>query len=160
MAETPQSLVERLRAEGEKTSAVFRQLEEPDWERVVYADGENWTVRQLLAHFITAEAGIENLIRNVLQGGEGASPDFDIDRFNSRQVAKHTLSQPEILIAMFSEQRARTINLVAGMEAADLLRVGRHPFLGVASLSDIIKLVYRHNQIHQRDLRRGIDAAA
>lgn len=160
MADTPQSLVERLRVEGEKTAGIFRRLEEKEWEKVLYADGEQWTVRQLLAHFITAEAGIEDLIRHICQGGSGVPVDFDIDHYNSRQVAKHVHTQPETLIAMFSEQRDRTAALVSGLTEDDLQRIGRHPFLGPASVLDIIKLIYRHNQIHQRDLRRTLDAAA
>jgi hypothetical protein len=160
MADTPQSLVERLRTEGEKTVAIFHQLAEEDWERVLYAEGELWTVRQLLAHFVTAEAGFEELIKNICQGGEGVSPDFDLNRYNSRKVSSLKEIQPASLIAMFSEQRARTMALVSGLAEADLPRVGRHPFLGPAPLVDIIKLIYRHNQIHQRDVRRAIDAAA
>lgn len=159
MPETPQSLCERLRVEGNKTLAIFRQLESKDWEKTLYADGETWNVRQLLAHFVTAEAGIEDLIKNILEGGEGVSQDFDIDRYNSRQVSRHFETQPEKLMMMFSEQRASTVELVGSLQAADLLRFGRHPFLGMASLEDIIKLIYRHNQIHQRDMRRAIDAA-
>lgn len=159
MLNTPQSLSERLRIEGEKTVTIFAQLEPKDWEKAVYADGETWNIRQLLAHFVTAEAGIEDLIKNILEDGEGVSEDFDIDRYNSRQVSRHIDTHPVKLIEMFSEQRANTVELVKSLRAIDLQRVGRHPFLGMASLEDIIKLIYRHNQIHQRDMRRVIDAA-
>jgi hypothetical protein len=40
------------------------------------------------------------------------------------------------------------------MQPADLERIGRHPFLGVAPLVEMIKLVYRHNGIHIRDARK------
>jgi hypothetical protein len=29
----------------------------------------------------------------------------------------------------------------------------------VAALADILKMMYRHNQIHQRDIRRSINPA-
>jgi hypothetical protein len=35
-----------------------------------------------------------------------------------------------------------------------LLHQGRHPFLGRAPLSEIIKIIYRHNQIHLREIRQ------
>jgi hypothetical protein len=159
MPDTPQSLSERLRLEGNKTVTIFRQLEPKDWEKIVYAAGESWSIRQLLAHFVTAEAGIEELIKNILEDGEGVSKDFDIDRFNSRQVSRYLEVRPEMLIRMFSEQRERTVELVESLQATHLDRVGRHPFLGMTSLEDMIKLIYRHNQIHQRDMRRAIDAA-
>jgi hypothetical protein len=43
---------------------------------------------------------------------------------------------------------------VAGLSEADLQKTGRHPFLGETSLAEMIKMVYRHNQIHYRDLRK------
>jgi len=50
--------------------------------------------------------------------------------------------------------RAQMVALVASMSTDDLARQGRHPFLGQATLSEMIKMVYRHNQIHYRDLRK------
>jgi hypothetical protein len=41
------------------------------------------------------------------------------------------------------------------MQDPDLAKLGRHPFLGITSLEDIIKMVYRHNQIHMREIRRS-----
>ncbi len=38
--------------------------------------------------------------------------------------------------------------MVASISQADLTEEGRHPYLGVAPLTDMIKLIYRHNQIH------------
>jgi hypothetical protein len=46
--------------------------------------------------------------------------------------------------------------MVAEMDNNDLEIQGRHPFLGVAPLSDIIKLIYRHNQIHIREIRKTL----
>jgi hypothetical protein len=40
------------------------------------------------------------------------------------------------------------------MQPADLANTGRHPFLGWVAVEDIIKMLYRHDQIHLRDLRR------
>jgi hypothetical protein len=35
-----------------------------------------------------------------------------------------------------------------------LEKTGRHPFLGVTTLREMIKMIYIHNQTHYRDLRR------
>jgi hypothetical protein len=40
------------------------------------------------------------------------------------------------------------------MSQNDLERIGRNPFLGEVPLVEIVKLIYRHNQIHLRDLKR------
>jgi hypothetical protein len=146
-------LAEKLHSEGEKTMNFFRALHPEQWEMQLYADGSRWSVRQLLIHFITAEAGIEKLIENILEGGPGAAENFDIDGFNERQVAAiGNLAESELL-NRFAEQRQRSIRLVENMHQEDLIRRGRHPFLGETSLEEILKLIYIHNHIHQRDVR-------
>lgn len=160
MPDSVQLLVERLDSEGNKTVSIFQQLHDPDWDTVLYADGEEWTVRQLLAHFVTAEVGMQRLVENILQGGSGSAEDFDIDAYNARHVSRLHEAQPAALLEMFANQRRQTIAQVARLTAADLLRGGRHPYLGQTTLADIIKMMYRHNQIHQRDLRRALDAAS
>lgn len=159
MAETPQRLVERLSDEGRKSIDFFKDLRPEQWEISVYSEGSRWSVRQVLAHFVSAERAFSLLIRDVLEGGEGAPEGFDIDRFNEGQVSKMGSLLPLDLLAQFEESRRTSIELVAHLQTDDLVKVGRHPFLGQAALEDIIKLLYRHNQIHQRDIRKSLSAA-
>lgn len=154
MAETPQRLVDRLLQEGEKTRQFFEAIPAADWDLQVYSEGGQWRIRQVLAHFVTTEASIQKLIKNIQDGGEGAPLDFDIDRFNESRVSRLEGTLPSELISQFCELRQQTAQLVACLNPDDLQRTGRHPFLGVTSLEDIIKLMYRHNQIHQRDIRK------
>lgn len=153
MAEV-EHLCERLKAEGEKTAAYFQNLSGQQWECEVYGDGSRWSVRQLLAHFVATEAAFMRLINDIAAGGTGASEDFDIDAYNERKVASLNSAAPEELRQQFIRLRQETVRVVAGLQEGDLARTGRHPFLGIASLEDIVKLIYRHNQIHLRDLRR------
>jgi hypothetical protein len=153
MADTPQRLVDRLLEEGEKTRQFFEAIPAVDWELQVYSDGGKWRIRQILAHFVATEASLQKLLKNIMDGGEGSSLDFDLNRFNESRVGRLEGVSPSELLSQFCALRQQTAQLVAGMNPEDLLRRGRHPFLGVASLEDIIKLMYRHNQIHQRDIR-------
>ena len=156
MNETPTRLAEKLESEGAKTLEIFSALLPEQWETSIYTDGSAWTIRQLLAHFVTAEAGNLRLIENILAGGTGSPEDFDIDRFNEAKVSLIGDEPPGSLMQRFEQTRRATIEKVKNLQAEDLVRVGRHPFLGLASLADIIKLIYRHNQIHQRDFRKII----
>jgi hypothetical protein len=154
MSETPQRLVERLRDEGQKTCDFFRSLTPEQLEQTLYSDGSQWKVGRLIAHFVSTEAGIAALIESILAGGSGVPDNFDIDAFNERQVDRlGTLSTPE-LVEQFDRFRQQTIALVEGMSESDLKKAGRHPFLGVTPVEEMIKLLYRHTQIHQRDVRR------
>jgi hypothetical protein len=157
MADTPQHLVDRLLDEGEKTRQFFEAIPAVNWDLQVYSDGGQWRIRQILAHFVTTEASLQKLVTNILDGGEGTPQDFDLNRFNESRVGRLEGTPPSELLANFYELRQRTAQLVAQIPPEDLQRTGRHPFLGVASLEEIIKLMYRHNQIHQRDIRKHIN---
>ncbi len=156
MPETPAFLAERLRAEGEKSAAFFRQLKPQDWEKTVYTDGETWTVHEVLAHFATSEASLCKLVENIVGGGSGSAEDFDINRYNARKVASLKEADNEFIIQQYMLNRQRTVDVVAALKPEDLGLKGRHPYLGVAQLSEIIKIIYRHNQIHQREVRAAI----
>lgn len=156
MTETPQYLCKRLSKEGLITTNFFKSLEPAQWDRQVYLEGGCWSVRQVLAHFVSAERGFFQIIVDVLNGGEGAPEGFDIDRFNESQVFEMAGTSSDDLLAQFEQNRDMTVELVRRMETGDLKKVGRHPFLGLVALEEIIKLLYRHNQIHQRDIRRAL----
>jgi hypothetical protein len=87
----------------------------------------------------------------------GVAEDFDIDGYNAMQqeVSKGVPCQE--LMKSYRAGRSEMTSLVESLTIADLRREGRHPFLGLTTLAEMIKMVYRHNQIHLRDLRKMID---
>jgi hypothetical protein len=158
MSDSPDRLAERLRAEGEKTLEFFRVLDPQRFDLTVYSEGSCWSIKQILAHFLSTEIAIKQLMEYILHGGPGVSQDFDIDAYNERRVAILNGTAVDQLLNQFEIQRQSSVEFVAGLEDEDLLKTGRHPFLGIAPLEEIIKLLYRHNQIHQRDIRRALSA--
>jgi uncharacterized protein (TIGR03083 family) len=154
MPDDPAFLAERLRAEGDKTLTFFAGLSPAQWQASVYTEGETWTIRSVLAHYVTAEKGFVSIFNSIREGGPGVHEDFDIDRYNASQQKKTGELSPAELLEQFRSVRARMVALVASMSADDLARQGRHPFLGQTTLDEMIKMVYRHNQIHYRDLRK------
>jgi hypothetical protein len=152
-------IVGRLMDKGESALEFFRGLSEADWEQRIYVEGSQWTVRQVLCHFVSAEDGFLRLARNILDGGEGASEGMDVDEFNESQVAAMAGRTPADLLPEFERLRAETVELVRGMGEADFDREGRHPFFGHSPLEKLLKLIYRHNMMHLRDLRRVLREA-
>jgi hypothetical protein len=144
-----------MKEEGEKTAAYFESLERSDWEQQVYTTGSGWRVRQLLAHFISAERAFEHFIRDVMKGGPGAPRDFDIDAFNESEVPQLEAAPPELIDA-YRETRSRTLKLLDEVGSSDLRLRGYHPWFGDSQLEDMLKLIYRHNIIHLRDIRRAL----
>jgi hypothetical protein len=154
MSETPERLVSRLAVEGRNTRQFFLALSTDQWERTLYTDGAQWTVGQVLAHFITTETGIRSLMMAILAGSSGVPQDFNINAYNERKVSAFNQSAPVELLELFDRERQATIDWVNGLADEDLQQTGRHPWLGIAPLEEMIQLLYRHNQIHQRDIRK------
>lgn len=154
MVETSAFLAERLKVEGAKTVAFFEALTDNQWLVMVYADGENWSIRNVLAHFVTSEQSFARLFANISAGGAGAPENFNIDRYNAAQQVQTREQSPQMLLAQFKFVRADMVAWVSALSANDLQKMGRHPFLGVTSLAEMIKMIYRHNQLHVRDLRQ------
>ena len=154
MPESPAFLSERLKTEGEKTAAFFASLAADQWNDPVYTEGAVWKVRNVLAHYVTAEKGFVKLFSSIRDGGPGAAEDFDIDRYNASQQQKTKELLPAELLEQFKTVRAEMAAWVASLSESDLQKQGRHPFLGPTTLAEMIKMVYRHNQIHYRDLRK------
>ena len=155
MPKSPQFLAKRLRTEGEKMTAFFAELSDADWDQTVYTEGTMWTIQNVLLHFVTAEQGFLKLFADIVDGGEGASADFDIDRYNASQQEKGKSLTRQELLAQFQAVRKEMADWVEGLSADDLAKEGRHPFLEKTTLEAMIKMVYRHNQIHYRDMRKS-----
>jgi uncharacterized protein (TIGR03083 family) len=150
-------IVKRLRDEGAKAAAYFRGLGRADFAQQVYTTGPTWRVRDVLAHFVSAEKIFREYGLQILAGGPGAPEDFVIDEFNLIQVAALRDADPPNLIEQFEAARAATVAMMAGMADSDFDRIGRHPWFGRVPLEHMGKLIYRHNMLHERDIRKALE---
>ncbi|MFZ0614436.1 MAG: DinB family protein [Desulfobacterales bacterium] len=152
--------ISRVLEEGqERTVTFFETLSPPDLDLPVYVDEVHWTVRQVLAHFITIETSMQRLFSNMLAGGPGAPEDFDLERFNRTQPAKLDGLSLEELIDRFRAVRTETIGIVANMQDSDLERIGRHPFHGTGRLERFIRWADEHAHLHELDISAVLTAA-
>ena len=154
MPDTAQSIADRLHEEGSRVVDFFNSLSDEQWGNLVYQHGSEWTMHHVLAHFASAERGRLELIWDVSTGGQGAPDGFDIDAFNFSEVQRLLGQSNHSLLELFTQERSRLVALVSSLQATHLERVGNDPFLGQVPLVDMIKLTYRHLQIHLRDMRR------
>lgn len=122
----------------------------------VYQDGAQWTVQQVLAHFITIERSMQWLFKDILAGGPGSPEGFDVERFNRTQPKKLDGKTIDELIALFQSVRNDTISIVRSMSDADFDREGRHAFHGHGKLERFIYWAYEHVALHLEDLRKRL----
>ena len=156
MSNRIEHLCKRLRSSAEKSQAFFQELIPQDWDEQIYTEGASWTIKQIMAHFVMAEGGMARLVARIVETGQGVPEDFDLDSYNEYQAGKLENSTPAELLDEFLSTREETIRMVSQFSADDLEKTGRHPWLGIARVEDIIKLMYRHNQIHQREIREAL----
>ena len=150
----PAELADKLKSEGEKVFTIFNGFKDDQWDMEIYTEGTTWTIRNLLSHLVTSERGLIKLFEQVRQGGEGASLDFSIDRYNaSMQARSKDLTEAELL-EQYQEVRENSVVWVSNLKGDELEIKGRHPFLGVTTIREMIKMLYIHNQIHTRDMKK------
>ena len=149
-------LADRLRRSGRATRDFFGGLRPRDWQHTVYREGSQWSVRDILAHLVSAEHAMQELLRDIRSGKPTATSDFNIDEFNEGEVERLGQRGAQILLLDFNTARAATVAQAETMSAADLQLHGHHPWFGNVPISKIIKIIYQHNQIHERDVRRAL----
>jgi hypothetical protein len=149
-------LAEKLKSEGERFVSIFSGLADAQWQTEIYTEGAVWTVRNILSHFVTSERGLVRLFEQMRQGGAGVADDFSIDRFNASQQAKTKELTPQELLEQYKSVRANSVTWVSGLKESDLEITGRHPFLGQTTMREMVKMLYLHNQIHYRDLKKAM----
>ena len=147
-------LADKLESEGDKFTALFAGLADSQWQAEVYTEGETWTLRNVLSHFVTSERGLVRLFEQIRLGGSGSADDFSIDRYNASQQQKTKDLSPQELLEQYQAVRADTIAWTLSLSELDLEKQGRHPFLGMTSLREMIKMLYIHNMTHYRDMKK------
>jgi len=152
MSERVEQLLARLRKGMDRTAGIFSALDPAQWDVVLYSEPYPWTVRDLLAHFLSAEEGLLQIAQDIAAGGPGAPSDFDYNAFNAAEQQRLAGIPPQQILADLVAARQRTQAWVAGLQEADLERSGRHPALGEVDLETLLNAIYGHQLLHMRDL--------
>ena len=147
-------LAGKLLSEGERTLVFFRALPAEAWPMQIYAEGAQWTVRDILEHLVISEQEMQRLRAQIIEIGVGAPDDFDIDAYNRDETGRHAALSVDALLALFADTRQNTAQDARRMTEAQLARRGRHPAMGDSSIEDIFKIIYLHNTMHIRDIRK------
>ena len=155
MSETAE-LAEKLKTEGERMLQFFSELNDTDWSKEVYTEGTTWSIRNVLSHYVTSERGLVKLFESIRRGGIGAADDFSIDRYNAAQQEKTKEFTPAELLEHYKEVRANSVAWVASLKDEELEITGRHPFLNETVIREMIKMLYIHNQLHYRDVKKSL----
>lgn len=149
-------LAGKLKTEGEKVVSIFSGFTDEQWQTEIYTEGTTWTIRNVLSHLVTSERGLLKLFEQIRQGGAGAADDFSVDRYNAAMQARTQELTPQELLEQYKSIRANAITWTSGLSETDLEIQGRHPYLGMTTIREMIKMLYIHNLTHCRDLKKAL----
>lgn len=149
------ALADKLLSEGARILEYFAGLPDETWDKPLYTHETLWHVTEVFEHLILSERTLLALFGQVADGGAGAPADLDIDRFNREHTGDLAgLSRAKLLDA-FEAQRAETASFARGLSDEQLARRGRHPALGDSAVGDMLKMIYLHNAMHLKDVKRA-----
>lgn len=154
MEDRKKAIVADLTAAREGLLQLAGGLAAADWQRPAYAEG--WTVRDILAHLTAAEPGNITIARRILNGEEGFVPEFDLNRWNARQVAKRQERTVPELLNDVAEARQETLHLLDSLTEEDLSKQGRRTTGEITTVEGVFYQIARHERAHTEDMRRAV----
>lgn len=149
-----EALMAKLQKGGQKTQEILGGLTAEQWQAVVYAEPSPWTVRDMLAHFLSAEEGLLRMTQDMASGRAGIPEGFDIETFNTEEQKRLADRSPQELLEALAAARQVTLDWVRTLDQDTLDRAGQHPVLGEISVEAMVTAIYGHQLMHMRDFAR------
>ncbi len=154
-----ETLVARLEKGGQRTQEILGGLTPQEWELVVYDDPDPWTIRDILAHFVSSEEYLRAMAQDVASGGKGASEMLDLNAVNAAEQERLEERPATELLADLKAERDRTLAWVRSLDDEALDLEGKHPALGYANVEGFINAIYGHHILHMREVQPVLAAA-
>jgi hypothetical protein len=153
MSESLSTLRAGLEASGARANEILASLREADLDCPA---NPQWAVRDLLVHLATSERGVQSVLEGMLRGESIVPTDFDLDRWNARQVEKLRGLGLGELRDQLSSTRQTTLALLDRLTDADLPRRGRHALGREVSLGEALKIMAAHERVHMEEVNYAL----
>ena len=151
----PPDLLRPLEGQREETLRIVRGLDESALGRV--DDDSGWTVRQILAHLVSAELAMTFTIRRALDGEVMHVSAADRDAFNDAQVEHNDGWDVARAVSELEAARGGLQEVFAVMTEEDLDRPVRWPEWPARTIRTSIPYMLEHEDAHLDQVRRAVD---
>ena len=121
-----------------------------EWDRPT--SNPTWSAREILVHVTQAEPGLLGRMRRILDGTSELPPGFDLNVWNTRQVAKQRNAEVSTLLASLNESRQNVLRFLDELTEDQLDIRGWHGSGKEMSLAEVFEIAARHEGTHARDL--------
>ncbi len=119
--------------------------------------GDRWTVSDHIKHACNSERGLLWVLNNILEGGEGASSEFDLDKYNASNRNKMNDTTISDMIDEFKIQREATLELVKTITENSLRLKGRHASQRIFTVAEMLLIIAIHPLHHMKEISRIVD---
>ncbi len=148
------ALAARLDQGGAKVEATLRALPPDRWASIVYRCPTPWTVRDVIAHLLSAECALLLLAQDVASRGSGSPDGFDYHGFNWEEQEKFQSHSPDDLLLQLGRARLETIEWVRSFQPSVLENRGRHRGLGLTTLETMLNAMQGHQLLHLHNIAK------
>ncbi|MCE7734714.1 MAG: DinB family protein [Candidatus Heimdallarchaeota archaeon] len=151
------SIKEEIQAYLDKSMTKFEKvvnnIKEEDLTVQIQDKDGGWSVIEVLRHIQNSEPGMSYHIKSIIAGNEGASSDFDLQRYNTSSNEKmQNMSLDQVKENMI-KHRENTIKILETVKEEDWTKEGRHPNLGNYSIKVFFEIISWHQQNHLKAIR-------
>lgn len=150
MAAIKEALREEMSAARDELMAAIGSLADEEWDQPT-ANPE-WTARDILTHLATAEAGNLARMKRILTGDSELPADWDLNRYNNRQVEKRRGMAIGELVAELGQSREAVVTFLDGLSPEQLGIRGWHASRRELTLEEIFVVMANHERGHARDI--------
>ena len=156
LSERKHLIHDHLNHTREEVLAVVGQLHPEDWDKVVQSDEGGWTVKQLMLHLSTAEPGQIRTGQAIVAGQPTVPDDFDLDRYNKRQIEKNQTKLPPEILFSLAESRQKLLAFLEQVSAEDLDKRGKHGRGDVISVEQLFYRIGEHEAEHALQMQQAL----
>ncbi len=126
------------------------------WDTVVVGEGNDWTVRDVIAHLLENERGMSIHIHRIRKGGQTVPDGFDLEEWNAGLKERATTPEPVALMQALAQTRAKTLEVMDSLADDDWGKTGRHPSRGEISIEQYYYTIAGHDAVHTEDIKKGL----
>ena len=156
LSERKHVLYDFLNHTREELLEVVGQMQPGDWDKVVQSVEGGWTVKQMLLHVATSENGQIKTAQAIATGQPTVPDDFDLNRYNARQIEKNQEKQlPEILFGM-ADSRQRLLAFLETVPEDALDKSGKHGRGDVITLEQLFRRIGEHEADHAAEMKQAL----
>jgi hypothetical protein len=156
MTDRKHQLHDHLNATREALLNIVGDLQPDDWNKQVQGDDGHWTVRQMMLHLATSESGQIGTGKSIVAGQPTVPDDFDLNRYNTRQVEKNAAKMPPEILFGMAESRQKLLAFLDEVSEADLDKRGKHARGDVISLEQLFYRIGEHEAEHAELIRQAV----